>query len=67
MLMQLQPAVQLYASLNAMFLCCVQDRATAKAKPMTATATNMVKAVWASYFKTAEQSGRRLHLNMQPY
>ncbi|KAK9839549.1 hypothetical protein WJX84_009779 [Apatococcus fuscideae] len=35
----------------------MRDRATAKAKPMTATATNMVKAVWASYFKTAEQSG----------
>ena len=28
----------------------MRDRAAGRAKPMTATATRMVKAIWASYF-----------------
>ena len=32
----------------------MRDRAAKKTAPMTATATQMVKAIWASYFKPDE-------------
>ena len=36
----------------------MQDRSTgARAKPMTATATSMVKAIWQSYFPSTAPEG----------
>ena len=39
----------------------MQDRSIgARAKPMTATATSMVKAIWQSYFPSATAEGALL-------
>lgn len=34
----------------------MRDRASIRARPMTATATNMVRKIWQSYFGTAPQA-----------
>ena len=44
----------------------LRDRAAGRGKPMTATATTMVKAIWQSYFLAPGQAGAAVLLSLGP-
>lgn len=55
-----QECVHLYTACQVSVRCGVQDRSGARAKPMTATATSMIKAIWQSYFPSTTEGVPKL-------